>query len=347
MHSFTSNSNDRLPVLDWRKIIALAALSVVVFLVVWDAVWMSYGYRIQPKDDAELWAYRRRAVSSAGSNSVVLTGSSRMRAGIDLNEIRKITGKEPFQLAVGSGSPIPVLKHLAADESFSGTVIAEVTEYIFHIEVETSTTDAYIKDYDAGNYGYDYLFPLKSRAESLIVRPEIGYTLPEILENVYTGKFFDRDFLDKVSLGAPSINNFERSWQGYHDDLSPAQIETRRQISIHAIRQAVEKTAPAPAKFSELARRIKSYTERIEARGGKVILVSFPLNGEIKELNERYFPKKDFWDVVAKESCAKAIYFADYPALARIETMDGTHLSGANATRFTGELLKIINFASG
>lgn len=345
MHSFTSNSNDRLPVLNWRKIIAALVLLLVAFFALWDAVWLNFGYRIQPKDDAELWAYQRRQISSAGRDAIVLTGSSRMRAGIDLNEIRRITGKKPFQLAVGSGSPIPVLEHLAADETFSGTVIAEVTEYIFHLEAPDSTTDRWIADYDANKYGSDYLFPLRSRAESLIVRPEIGYTLPEILKNVFTGKLFDSDFLEKASQGAPPRNNFERSWQGYHDDLTPEQIEQRRQITQNAIRQAVETAAPDAAKFRALAKRIRDYTKRIESRGGKVILVSFPLNGEIKELNERFFPKNEFWNTLAQESSARTIYCADYPQLAAIETMDGTHLSGSSATRFTDELLKIIDSA--
>lgn len=342
MHSFTSNSNDRLPILKWRKIFAALFLLIVGFLIAWNVVWMNFGYRIQPKDDARLWVYQRQRLSSTGKNALVLTGSSRMRAGMDLNEIRRITGKEPFQLAVGSGSPIPVLKNLAADESFSGTIIAEVTEYIFHIESDDSTTDRWSAEYAVGKYDHDYLFPLKSRAESLIIHPEIGYTLPEILQNVFTGRFSDSDFLQKVSMGAPPKNNFERSWQGYHDDLSPAQIELRRQVSNEAILQAVKNKTPDPIKFHELARRISSYTKRIESRGGKVVLVSFPLNGEIKELNEKYFPKNEFWNVIAAESSAQAIYYADYPQLASIETMDGTHFSGNNATRFTDELLKII-----
>lgn len=342
MHSFTSNSNDRLPFLKWREIFATLFLLVVGFFIVWNIVCMNFGYRIQPKDDARLWVYQRQRLSSAGKNAIVLTGSSRMRAGMDLNEIRRITGKEPFQLAVGSGSPIPVLKNLAADESFSGTIIAEVTEYIFHLESDDSMTDRWIAEYAEGKYDHDYLFPLKACAESLIIHPEIGYTLPEILQNVFTGKFSDSDFLEKVSQGAPPKNNFERSWQGYHDDLPPAQIELRRQVSNEAILQAVKNKTPDPAKFHELARRISSYTKLIESRGGKVILVSFPLNGEIKELNEKYFPKTEFWNVIAKESFAQTVYFADYPQLASIETMDGTHFSGKNATRFTDELLKII-----
>jgi hypothetical protein len=342
VHSFTSNSNDRLPALKWRKIIVALALLVTGFFFIWNAVWMSYGYRIQPRDDAALWIYQRQRVSSAGKDAIVLTGSSRIRAGIDLNEIRRITGKAPFQLAVGSGSPMPVLENLAADESFNGTVIAEVTEYLLYPDLRDSTTDRWLAEYERDKQNPDYLFPLKNRAKSLIIHPEIGNTVPEMLENVYTGKFFDADFLRKVSFGAPPKNNFERSWQGYHDHLSPAQIEQRRQISTVTIREAVEKAPPDPAKFAELVRRIKSYVERIKSRGGKVVFVSFPMGEEVRELNERFFPKNEFWDVIAEESFADTVYYPDYPQLASIETMDGTHLSGGNATRFTDELLKII-----
>lgn len=343
MHSFTSNSNDRLPILRWRKIISAVFLLLIGFFIVWDVVWVHYGYHIQPKDDSELWSYQRRRVSLAGKNAIVFTGSSRIRAAIDLNEVRRITGKQPFQLAIPAGEPLPVLESLAQDESFNGTVIAEITEYIIHRETETSTTTSWIAEYNENKYGNDRLLPLKSRVQSLIIFPDIGLTLPEILRNIFTGKLFDRNFLQQVSNSAPPGNTFERSWQGYHDDLTPEQIEERRQVSLYAINQGIEWQQPDPAKFIEIARQINSYTKRIEARGGKVILVNLPLSGEVKDLNEKYFPKKYFWYALAATSSAQTVYYGDHPQLAAIETMDGTHFNGRNATLFTDELLKIID----
>lgn len=342
MHSFTSSSNDRLPILNWRKIIVLLSIALIGFFTGWNLFWMNHGYRIQPKDDSELWSYQRRRVSSAGKNAVVFLGSSRMRSGIDLDEVRKISGKKPFQLAIAGGSPLPVLEDLAADESFNGTVIVEITEYVLHREFENSMVAEWVKDYRETSADLDYIFPVKSFAQSLIIFPEIGLTMPQVSENVFTGKLFDKKFLKQVELMAPNANTFERSWQGYHDKMTADQIEQRRQTSIYAIKQAIEWRKPETAKFIAVAERIKSSTKRIESRGGTVILINFPLNGEIKDLNEKYFPKKDFWDVLVRESAVKTIDYADFPPLASIETLDNTHLDGRNATIFTRELFKII-----
>lgn len=344
MRSSISSSNDRLPRLAWRKIFALAAFALVFSIVVWDAFWIRRGFSLEPKDDVELWSYHRRRVGKAGDKALVFLGSSRIKAGMDLDEARR-PGYAPFQLAMAGRSPVAILENLAADEHFRGTAIVEITEYVLHRERPDQGNygaEGWVAEYEKTKDDFDWFYPVKSGAQRLVVAPGIGDTLPEVFASVVTGKIFDENYLEEIAMRRPPITKFNRSSQGYADDLSPEQIENRRQFSIRAVQETMAARPPDPRRFAELVRRIEAATQKIQRRGGLVALVNFPLNGEVKELNERYFPRRDYWEKLAAASSALKIHYADYSQLAAIETLDGTHFSGRGATLFTDELLKII-----
>ena len=341
MRSFTSNSNDRLPYFDWRKTYLCAGTAVIAFITLWNIVWVSLGVPLEPRDNYELWSYHRRRASKIGDRAIVFTGSSRIKAGIDLDEVRRLTGKEPIQLAIAGKSPLRILENLAKDEAFTGTVIAEITESTLYSQFDHHGDD-WISSFEKNDYGRDYIFPMKSFVESHIASPNLGDTTSEALSAFLSGKVFDRYFLDERIALRPPTTTFDRSSQGYADDTTSEQIEQKRRFSLGLLREAVGEGPPEKVKFMEAARLIEAYTRRIQDRGGRVVLVNFPLNGEVKDLSEQYFPKAEFWDELAAHSSAQAIHYADHPTLAAIETLDGTHFSGRNATLFTRALFKII-----
>jgi hypothetical protein len=73
-----------------------------------------------------------------------------------------------------------------------------------------------------------------------------------------------------------------------------------------------------------------------------VIFVRFPTSGVLWELEEQRYPRKDYWDVFAAESRAATVHFKDYPALARFQCPDGSHLDYRDAVPFTKALAEIL-----
>jgi hypothetical protein len=342
VRSYISNSNERLPAFNFQKVYAVAAILLVALLAAWNAIWISVGFPLQPKDNAELWSYYRRRATLAREDAIVFIGSSRMQAGIDLNEVSLQTGKIPFQLSIAGKSPVRILENLSEDDSFNGTVVVEITEYALYNQFEDNKED-WVTEYQENRYGNGNLSLVKGFVQSLVVFPNFGNNASEVLTNVFTGKVFYKGYLNQLIITRNPTTALNRSSQGFADRYPPEIIEQWRQFLPRLLKSSVAEGKLDKTRFIKLGRQIEDYTKRIQARGGKVILVRFPFNGETNDLHEMYFPKKDFWDELAAQSSAQTIYYSDYPALAEIEAIDGMHFSGQNATIFTRELFNIIN----
>jgi hypothetical protein len=80
--------------------------------------------------------------------------------------------------------------------------------------------------------------------------------------------------------------------------------------------------------------------ESIQKRGGKVIFARFPTSGEHRVLDERYYPRREYWDRFAARTPALAIHFDDVPALSRFELPDTSHLDSRDTPAFTEALIE-------
>lgn len=96
---------------------------------------------------------------------------------------------------------------------------------------------------------------------------------------------------------------------------------------------------PDPKTSLEGLRPFDVVASKIAARGGEVIYVRLPTSGPIWELDERFYPKADYWDRFANEARAPTLHFRDVPTLADAQCVDGSHLDVRDAPRFTGLLL--------
>ena len=79
----------------------------------------------------------------------------------------------------------------------------------------------------------------------------------------------------------------------------------------------------------------------IEKRGGKVILVRFPTDKLIWEIDNRTYPRDIFWNELEKRH-PNTIHFLDYPSLSKYDLPDGSHLDYRDKKSFTKALMKII-----
>ena len=80
--------------------------------------------------------------------------------------------------------------------------------------------------------------------------------------------------------------------------------------------------------------RIEDMVSRIQRRGGKVVFVRCPTSGPYREIEERYFPRARFWDVLARETSAASMHFEDVPGM-QFVCAEGSHLYLADTVTFT------------
>ena len=88
-------------------------------------------------------------------------------------------------------------------------------------------------------------------------------------------------------------------------------------------------------RFADTAAAVK----KLRARGGKIVFVRFPFEGEVKKIEDKITPRVGPWNRILKETGAPGIYFEDYPELSTFTCPEWSHLSGPDSVEFTKRLV--------
>ena len=83
----------------------------------------------------------------------------------------------------------------------------------------------------------------------------------------------------------------------------------------------------------------KALVDKLRARGGKIVFVRFPMNGELKAFENKITPRPAIWDPLLKQTAVPGIYFEDYPELASFTCPEWSHLSAGDSVEFTMRLV--------
>ena len=89
--------------------------------------------------------------------------------------------------------------------------------------------------------------------------------------------------------------------------------------------------------------RTQAAIQKIQRRGGDVILLRFPSTRLFLQHEQNYFPREQYWDAIARGTTALSIHFEDRPAVAQLSPPDGSHLDYRDAefmTRFVAEVIQ-------
>ena len=79
--------------------------------------------------------------------------------------------------------------------------------------------------------------------------------------------------------------------------------------------------------------------KKLQARGGKIVFIRFPMTADLKELETRATPRAGPWTRIINESGAPGIYFEDYPELASFDCPEWSHLSAPDSVEFSKRLV--------
>lgn len=350
MHSFTSRSDTRpVPAQCWARIGLLVLALECALVCGWEVFWRHQGFIPGDYEDTPaLWALQRKR---ATGNATVLIGSSRMWEDVDLGEWQRTTGDRPVQLAIAGRNPQPVLDDLAADPSFQGLVVCEVTPYLFYVEPQEFTTAFIHKGRSqtlsqrASNrlaMGLERLLAFidsETRLSTLWKRlplPLRAGTLP--VREVPKGHEMQADrgarMWRRIETDASYRALFQRLWLFYAGGPQPT-LEDRPPSLATAYPGIVGIVDRASI-------RVANDVARIRARGGEVVFVRFPSSGPVYTSEIRGFPRALSWEPLLRRSHATGVNFADYPQLQGYNLPEWSHMSAADAPRFTRALATVI-----
>lgn len=318
----------------WRKTWLLGLLVAAALSGGAELGWRAQGQRPTANgDDLDLWAVERARVSNHDKRTLVIIGKSRAQLDLDGATIkRRYPDHTVVQLALNGRGAFAVFEDLVADEAFVGTVLFSLTE-----------PDLTLGDADAQR-------PAVDRADRL--GPDAGWNarLRALVAShlaMRSHLLLPERVLDQLAKGQWPANNFivtdpDRFSRG---DFSRANLDVVKGDVIDRVRNVLGRlgTMQNPSwPWMEHMQRIAPMKATLEQRGGRVVFLHLPVTEESEFFSNRVWPKQRFWDAFARSVGGAAVHYRDFPSLRGFRSPDTSHLDAADAPRFTGALLRIL-----
>jgi hypothetical protein len=305
----------------------------------WELYWRDVGFVTRDYvDTPSLWATQRRR---AAGDRTVLIGSSRMYFDANLRAWAEAAGgRRPIQLSLVGTSPRGILTELANDSTVKGLVVVGVTPGIFF-----RTRRGYLSD-----------FPERAARES--PSEWLGQRLFIVMERVFAfidwdtrlGTILERQplpiregmILDRAVRKVSRTRLDRQAWLEPRIVEDSAYRQLVRDIWMDGDDSPDRPPSPPADSVTAMVAELNRDIGRIRERGGDVAFVRFPSSGRVLQSEHRDFPRERYWDRLAREVDAVAIYYEDYPALSGYDTPEWSHLSREDAKRFTRALVPIL-----
>ena len=323
MLSSTSSSEPIAPGTRWGRSLLGAVLVAATAVSLVEVVWRSAGHRPTVVDSRDLWAYHRAAATRAGEAAVVLLGSSRMQLDVDTERFRERLPDRPLvQLAIDDSQPVAVLRDLAADDSFRGTAIVDVTTWGLS-RVAREGQQPYVEHYrsvSTANTRLSARLGSLVRSRLVILNPQV-----ELGTLVRTGRPGPPFYLQTLA---------DRSRRA---DFTLVDLEGHR--AFRARNLAAQPRSPDADAWLAEALEVDELARTIRDRGGEVAFVRLPSSGASWEFTARTYPKSIYWDRFAAAATSPTLHFRDVPAMADLECPDGSHLDVRDTPGFTDSLI--------
>jgi hypothetical protein len=332
------------------KAAILMVVIVVASVISWEIYLRNTGLKISYDNQEPLWANKRAMVYKPSDKAVVFIGSSRIKYDLDIATWEAMTGTKAVQLACEGSNPVPVLFNLADDEKFKGSLVIDVTENLFFsplVGVNAGRSDKVVK-----------YFKEETPAQ------KAGFAINHVLESQFV--FLDKEdlsmtaMLDKLQIPSrPGVFtlpffpieftrvNFDR--QSY---MMPALlIDTnlqKRVTDMWVLYGQMASRYPPPGgdtlirMTAERMNAVKAATDKIRARGGRVLFIRTPSSGPALMIENKMFPREIYWNKLLEITGCPGIHFADQPVLDHFVCPEWSHLSPADALIFTKEFVRLL-----
>lgn len=278
---------------------------------------------------------------------MVLIGTSRIMADFDIDTFAGATGVRPVQLGIEGKSPLAVLANLADDHNFKGTVICDFNEVFVYATEGTKnprmnlSAQDFVKTFTDRSFLTDLLPARVDEYSHRFFTQTFVFQMPE-LSPTNSIHYFIRGQLPPKLQDSGTITKEGMTISLDGRQLTSDQIEKLREHFEELTERCIKNTSTSDSLRADVANYVDGMVRRIQARGGRVIFVCFPIGGRLWEINERAYPKKDYWDFLAAHASGTWVHFSDYPTLSGYNLPDWSHLDAEGRLKFTKALTDIL-----
>lgn len=286
------------------------------------------------------WADERERVKDLGTNDIVILGSSRGHFDINIALWDSITGVRPLQLAYPGSSPYFPVEDLVENSEFNGILILSVAPGLFFTTENSwgaNRGKAFVDRYHERTYAdilnqriYQHLDARFSYLEQEITYEALVFRLP----------IPNRDSVHDADLWPPMTKMYA--------DRNAHMIPLMENDTVIQRRQKDIWFNPDPKNRGaehreEIMEHYSSLLRKFQKRGGRVVLIRPPVDGYYGEVEPRLYPRTDYWDVLVDSCQCPSFHFEDFEETRGMNLPEWSHLSNADARRYTRFLIERIN----
>jgi hypothetical protein len=333
-----------LPAISGVAAVSVALAVLLAGLAAWEWHWRDYGGVPAFRNSDGQWAIQRRRIDSGEGDKTVIIGASRMLFDVQLEVWERLAGERPIQLALEGTSPVPVLEDLADDPDFTGRLVVGVAPDVFfsgfeyrekafaHYRSETPAQRAgewlsmtFLEPWLAF-YEPDFaLFTILKRQQWPARR---GVSVREDVRKLSVSER-DRNtqMWHKLEVDPDYRAMAQRVWAQDFGELPPDALADARRTTARQIERAAKAV------------------RRLRARGVQVVFVRPPSADRYLAYERRDYPRADTWDVLLARAGVPGIHFEDHPELQGYWLPEWSHMSAAEARRFTAALQPLVQQA--
>ncbi|QNP39412.1 hypothetical protein [Lysobacter solisilvae (ex Woo and Kim 2020)] len=326
-----------IPPQPWRRIVFGAFAVFLLLLAAWEGYWRDFGATPGYRNSNGAWAEQRRRIDAGEGGGTVLVGSSRVLFDVQLAQWQAIAGERPIQLALEGTSPVPVLEDLAADPNFTGRLLVGVAPELFFsgFAYRGEAIAHYHRQGPSQRSGH---WLSKRLLEPYFAFYDPDFALPTVLLRqdwpLRPGLRQDMPVRKLMEMGPDRDTHI---WGKVETD--PDYRALTRRVWLHRLQGPPPPMLDTPAKLQKVvATQIDRATKAVatlRARGVRVVFVRPPSTGAYYAFERKVLPRAATWDVLLQRTGLPGIHFEDYPQLQGYELPEWSHLTRADAKRYT------------
>ena len=332
-----------IPPQPWNRIFLIAVILLLLLTAAWEVYWRSFGVLPAYRNSDDSWAAQRRRINHGEGGKTVLIGSSRTLFDVQLPVWQALSGERPIQLALEGTSAMPVLEDLAADPDFTGRLLVGVTPGLFFTgRALREDVIAYTRKQGPSQRSGHWLS--QHFIEPWFAFYDSDFALAAVIKRQpwpARPGMHEPPAVRKLSVQDADRNT--RMWSKVETDADYRAARREGWVARFAKTPPVLDTPEKREKlFGQQIAKARAAIAKLRARGVRVVFVRQPSAGDFLAWEARDFPRAESWDRLLKETGAPGIHFEDYPALQGYQLPEWSHLSAAEADRYTAALLPLV-----
>ncbi len=323
----------------WSRFWCLALIIALTIVGAYEGLCRYRGFQPTVRDDIHVWIRARNRLIGVNQSKVVICGTSQSMLLRPEAFAKEWNCGDPVVLSTAGGNPFPAFQDLCEESDFTGLVLFDVHySKLFSGDFcnpsgqpDRSYVDTYrrqrIVDRVEGDLRGLVELTLSSRRAEVLPDPL------RIYDWLRGGTWPQDQSGNSVWFGTDRVYRCNSEYRtDYAERLRLKQEE-------YIPRYMKQHVPPAETVHASLS-RLRESVRALQGKGGQVVFIRLPKDSTLRQIEERQFPRKLYWNRFVQEIGANTLNFEDYPELCGFTIPDGEHIDLAEAPELSVRLAR-------